>query len=162
MSIGPRNIPLVTVRLLRLPVDVQARASQHADELIREFQLIAAQLHDEPSAVTHTPIRLIRLIDTLTNEYSTFTGEPEQQIERAIAEGDLVIDELVYRVPAAVAGAAHELGVMLDECDEFCRSGELLTLATPPELLRYRRWYLGEFGRQVAGEPPIAWPDFGD
>jgi hypothetical protein len=50
---------------------------------------------------------------------------------------------------------------MLDEVDEFCRQGKhLLTLATPPELVAYRRWYLGEFIAQLAGRPATPWPDY--
>ncbi|MDP9441273.1 MAG: hypothetical protein M3P34_03640 [Actinomycetota bacterium] len=49
---------------------------------------------------------------------------------------------------------------MLDEPDEFCRSGnQLLTLATPPELLAFRRWYLREFNAQLQGQPPLPWPE---
>jgi hypothetical protein len=34
-------------------------------------------------------------------------------------------------------------------------------LATPPELVRYRQWYLGEFVRQLDGRPATSWADFG-
>jgi hypothetical protein len=50
---------------------------------------------------------------------------------------------------------------MLDEADEFCRQGKhLLTLATPPDLRRYRQWFLGEFVAQIGGRPPTPWPLF--
>jgi hypothetical protein len=50
---------------------------------------------------------------------------------------------------------------MLDEADEYCRRGEhLLTLETPPELVRFRRWYLQEFVNQIAGAAPEPWPDY--
>ena len=49
---------------------------------------------------------------------------------------------------------------MLDEADEYCRRGDhLLTLATPPEELRFRRWFISEFVDQVNGAPPTPWPD---
>lgn len=56
--------------------------------------------------------------------------------------------------------ATVSLARMLDEADEFCRSGNhLLTLATPPELLAFRRWYLGEFNAQLQGQSPLPWPE---
>ncbi len=49
----------------------------------------------------------------------------------------------------------------MDEADDYCRAGQhLLTLVTPPEALAFRRWYLGEFVRQIAGEQPRPWTDW--
>ena len=54
--------------------------------------------------------------------------------------------------------AAAEFDALLDEADDYCRAGEtLLTLATPAPALAFRRWFLGEFVRQAAGEPPRPW-----
>ena len=47
-----------------------------------------------------------------------------------------------------------ELPRTLAEADEFCRRGELLTLATPPEYVAFREWFLGEIVRQLDGQPP--------
>ena len=48
---------------------------------------------------------------------------------------------------------------MLDEADRYCRQGRhLLTLATPDDLLAYRRWYLREIAEQLAGAAPVPWP----
>ncbi len=60
-------------------------------------------------------------------------------------------------MPPEVAAAARRLGDLLDEADEFCRSGHLLTVATQPESVAFRRWYLGEFQRQIDGHPPGPW-----
>jgi hypothetical protein len=47
---------------------------------------------------------------------------------------------------------------MLDDADEYCREGRhLLTLATPPDLLAYRRWYLQQFVDQARGRPATPW-----
>ena len=50
-----------------------------------------------------------------------------------------------------------ELRSTLAEADEFCRRGELLTLATPPEYVAFREWFLGEIVRQLEGKPPTPW-----
>ena len=77
-------------------------------------------------------------------------------IQAALDRGDTDID-LCYVVPPEAADGALRLATLLDEADHFCRSGELLTLATLPESLAFRRWYLEEFVRQVAGHPARPW-----
>ena len=55
------------------------------------------------------------------------------------------------------------LGDLLDEADAYCAGGQhLLMLATPDDLLAYRRWYLGEFTRQAEGASPVPWPQVAD
>ena len=50
------------------------------------------------------------------------------------------------------ATASQHLGAIFDEADAYCRSGEhLLSLATPPDALRFRRWFLGQMVDQIAG-----------
>jgi hypothetical protein len=62
-------------------------------------------------------------------------------------------------VPEAAASAITHLGDIFDEADDYCRAGEhLLSLATPPESLEFRRWFLGEFVNQIAGAAPTPWP----
>ena len=82
-------------------------------------------------------------------------------IHAALGRGDRTID-LRYDVPPEVADGVVRLGALLDEADEFCRSGDLLTLATLPGNLAFRRWYLEEFARQVAGQLPCPWSVFRD
>ena len=64
-------------------------------------------------------------------------------------------------MPAEVAPAARHLGELFDEADAFCRSGEhLLTMASTPEVVRFRRWFLDQFVEQSGGKPPVAWRDY--
>ena len=146
---------LVTVRLIGLPLDVHARAEEHNEDLMREFAHIA---HSTPDVTERIPNRLLALVARLRAEYDPVTAPVRDAMEAARAQGQTSVD-LTYHVPPAASRAADELSELLDEADEFCRSGDLLTLATPPDLLRYRRWFLGEFRRQIAGEPPTAWDD---
>ncbi len=152
--------PLVAVRLIGLPLPIHARAQEHGDALTREFRLIAGHLAEHPAdGGPAVPRRLVELVTALSQRYSGFTVEQEDAIEAAIAAGTPSID-LTFLVPASAAGAATALGAMLDEADEYCREGKhLLTLATPPDLVAYRRWYLDEFVRQAAGQPPTPWPE---
>jgi hypothetical protein len=38
---------------------------------------------------------------------------------------------------------------LLDAADEFCRSGDLLTLASSPEVVAWRHWWRNQVVRQV-------------
>ena len=149
---------LLTVHIVGLPVDVQRRSQQHADELIRELTLVAEGLRQQGNS-GELPARLVEVVDQLTHTYSGFTAEQEQQLADAIAAGYQTLD-LDYVLPASVTDAVRTLSDILDEADEYCRAGQhLLTLATPPELVTYRRWYLDEFTRQAAGAQPTSWAE---
>ena len=154
VEVGQRA-DLVEVHLVRLPTDVHRAAAEHSDELRREFTLLRAQRQDRSSR--DVPDRLLALMDDLEARFSGFTDETEQELEVAIDQGVATVD-LVFRVPPEAAAAAVQLGAMLDEADDFCRRGDaMLTLATPPAALAYRRWYLEEFTRQLDGLPPRPW-----
>ena len=143
------------VRLIGFPLDVHRRATEAFEGLRREFQLIAMR---SPEA-EDVPERLLQLVDALSVEYEGLSTQTDGIRDAAAARGDAEV-ELVYRVPPEVAGACIALSRMIDEADEFCRQGDvLLTLASPPEAVAFRRWYLGEFVAQLDGEPPVAWAD---
>jgi hypothetical protein len=57
-----------------------------------------------------------------------------------------------------VVEVAQRVEQLLDEADAFCRDGTLLTLEPSPDVVAFRRWYIGELARQVAGEAPEPWP----
>jgi len=144
---------LVGVRITGLPLDVYRRASEHSDELLREFALIRDDGSD------HVPARLLALIDELNSRFAAFTQAPTEALQRALDRGDAEVD-LLYEVPAEAADAVRRLATLLDEADDFCRSGDLLTLATLPEGVAFRRWFLDEFALQIDGRPPQAWSAF--
>lgn len=150
---------VVQVVLCDVPVAVWARAQQHADELLREFALMAARMGAAGAA--ETPARLTQLVEQLSQDYGALSADQEARLSAAAAAGVESIPELIYHVPADIAGAVSALGSLLDEADEYCRAGRhLLTLASPPELVAFRNWYLDEFRRQVAGEAPLPWPSY--
>ena len=148
---------LVDVRLVNLSLVAYRRASEHHDELLREFALITEGRRDCGDAAAAVPVRLLALIDDLNARFSAFTAEPTAALRDAVDRGDEHID-LVYRVPADVGPAAEQFNDLLDEADQFCRAGDLLTLATPPDAAAFRRWFLEEFASQTAGAEPTPWP----
>ncbi len=149
MTDGPMLVPVL---ILGLPVDVYRRSSEHTDELLREFALIREDDTD------HVPARLLALIDELNLRFAGFTQEQSREMQDALGRGEAEVD-LLYEVPAEAAEGVVRLMALLDEADEFCRAGDLMTLTTPPEALVYRRWFLDEFVRQIEGEPPRTWAD---
>lgn len=147
---------LITVQLLQLPIDVQVRSSAHHDALIREFQVIRAGEPDDKSV----PHQLIALVDELTERYAGLGDSQRAVFQAAVDEGHTAID-LSYPVPPEVGPALVRLAELMAEADEYCRTGaHLLTLATPPEAVRYREWFCGQFVDQIAGAQPVPWPDF--
>ena len=69
--------------------------------------------------------------------------------------------DLTYRIPPSAAGAAKDMADVLAEADDYCRAGKhLLTLATPPELVAYRTWFLDQFVDQIGGRSPVSWPEY--
>lgn len=148
------------VRLVGFPLDVYAAAAEHHAALTREFRLVA---YGERQGTTEgsLPARLLELVQELTGRYAGLTDQQDAVRDRALAEGRAEVD-LVFHLPVGVRDACVALDRMLDEADEFCRSGDLLTLATPWPLVLFRRWYLSQFVHQIDGAPPEPWPDFRD
>jgi anti-anti-sigma factor len=145
---------LVEVRLVGLPVDIWARASAHSDALQREFDIIRHSLNSNS-----VPNRLLALIEELRARFGGLGDAAEAELRSAAKSGKTTVD-LQYQVPPTVVKAVRDIESLLDEADEFCRE-HLLTLATPAELLLFRKWYLGEFVRQIdEGLPPRAWEEY--
>jgi hypothetical protein len=140
------------VRLVGFPLALHQRSTEHHEELMREFQLLAI----DPEPRKDVPRRLVELVADLTRSYGGLTSGTDAARDAAAARGDETVD-LTYRIPAAAAEAAVRLDRMLDEADEFCRADQLLTLAAPPETVAFRKWYLNEFPAQVAGASPTPW-----
>jgi hypothetical protein len=156
---APTDEELITVEIVGLPISVQSQAQEQVDELTREMALIAEgmrQRGDEGAL----PTRLVTLVEQLSGRYSMFTVEQEKQLADAIAGGAETVD-LTYRLPASAVLAARALSDILDEADDYCRAGKhLLTLATPEDLVRYRRWFLDQFADQAAGAAPVSWSEY--
>jgi len=140
------------VRLLNMPVRLLASGRQHHDELMHEFAVLAVSLQDRSSV----PVRMLDLIDELGTRYGRAADRPDATIDEAIASGKDSVD-ITYEVPPHVVDAADALERMMREADEFCQQEQMLTLARTDVQKRFAQWYLDEFRRQIAGEPPRPW-----
>lgn len=143
------------VRLQGLPVAVHAAATEHLEELRREFLLIldtSPQEDSVPRRVADLAMRLAELFDGLGSSENA-------ELAAAVARGDESID-LTYFVPSLWAVACGAILDAIAEVDAYCRRGDLLTLAISDEHHRYLRWVFGEFIRQVDGAAPTSWEEW--
>lgn len=147
---------LVEVRLVEVPVAVWQRANAHHEAVQREFDIMKMNLPENS-----IPHQLVDLIAEFDRRFGGIADPTWQDMYAAAERGDDTVT-LVFRMPIETAAAAEQLEEMLDKVDDFCRAGEdLLTLATPRDLVSFRRWFLGEFKRQIdLGLPPVSWSEW--
>jgi anti-sigma regulatory factor (Ser/Thr protein kinase) len=150
------HVEMVDVRLIELPLGLLKTTSEQYDALFRELRLILEHAEGDAHAI---PRRLMALSDELAGRYSSFTVSADAQLRAAQERGDATID-LDYHLPREVGRTSVHYDELLDEADRWCWAGrELLTLAPRANAAALRKWLLGEFVRQCAGEPPCPWPD---
>ena len=142
----------VGVKVIGVPLRTYLMFQRHYRELRREVRLLAmAHEADYPLAKN-----LSDVFGSLERELREGMGA--DQIDEALRHGREVAD-LHVSVPAETATKIGRFIELLDLADAFCREERLLSLARTPEQQQFQRWFLGEFVRQTAGEPPVAWHD---
>ena len=155
MTSVPAHRSLVEVRILGLPVATYQRACQHDDELLRELTLA---LSGQPAPGCGPPAGLSALVEELEDRFEPYSGAPQAQVEVAAARGDSTVDVTVAVSPDARARAVR-VAASLAAADDYCRHGDLLTLAAPPAVVELREWYLRQIVDQLDGRAPIPWAD---
>jgi anti-anti-sigma factor len=146
---------LIQIRLIGVPIAVQQQSSEYYDGLTREFELI----RQSDTATETVPVRLLTLIDELSNRFDQFSERPRTVMEEAAESGGTTVDVL-YELPADAPTAIQDLLRLLDEADDYCRAGKhLVTTAAPPVIVAYRHWFLGQFVEQPAGQPAKSWAE---
>lgn len=146
----PDPAQMITVELRNMPVELFSHLRLHFNELGRELRLLAMSDPDRyPMAVEYAETYL-----QVEHERRQVVGiEP---LDQAIASGQESID-LTYLTPPTSPASMARIGVLLDSIYERFADESLLAVRPPAELLDLQHWYLGEFSRQAAGEPPRPW-----
>jgi anti-sigma B factor antagonist len=139
------------VELLGMPVSLHERTRQHHEALQRELDMIRAG-----APADSVPARLVTLMEELAERYRGMNPHVVTELRAAAERGDEEVD-LSVEVPDRAPVAVERIERLLTEADEYCRAGELVTIETPADVLAYRTWFLEEFRRQHAGEPPRRW-----
>ncbi len=126
------------VRLLGVPVDLYFEASRHADEISREFALISFGERSGVNAAV--PERLLELVSQLRKRYARGADAIRARFEEAADAGQETVD---LELPAddTVVDLTERVAYLLDAADEFCRSGDLLTLESSPRVVAWRHWW---------------------
>ena len=135
-----------TVRFVGVPVDAYLDLQAHNDALFRELELISIELEGDDAAQVAAP--LADLVDQL---YRRFRGQRDSYrdvVAAAQARGDRTV-ELETTVPPAAAAGARSYLTLLEQADELCRSGLLLTSEPPAHVRNLRRWFVEEMAAQL-------------
>src|ERR1700722_5710195 len=74
---------LIEVSILRIPVAIWSQTQQHLDEVLREFTLMAAQLRESPEKAQDVPVRLIQLVEELTENFGGLNTDQENRLAAA-------------------------------------------------------------------------------
>lgn len=149
---GPESAS-VTISFLGIPLAVYLASQQHSDAMLREFALIADHHSDD------IPVRLLDLVEEVQQRFAGSGGTEAMRARtaEAVERADATFD-ISLTVPADGWELLARLTALLEEADNFCRSGALLTLASPPGVRQFRRWYTAQIANQLAGGAPRAWP----
>jgi hypothetical protein len=145
------------VHLLGFPVPLWVRAQEQFQALLREFTLLSFA---DPEG-EGVPQRLLSLMAGFEARFPRVSDEPEERIHAAQVAGQDVIDDLVYPSQTEGAQAVSALLDLLAEADSYCAQAPgMNVLAADPDAVRFRGWFLSAFRDQIAGKPPVPWPDW--
>ncbi len=146
MSEGSVN-GLRRIRLEELPVSSLLQIRRHLDDLLHEFRVIGSGMASGVLDV-EVPRRLATLIEAVNERFASERLMSRQLVDEAAERGDdSVTLELV--LPVEAAPAIEQYRDLLEEADEYCRKGQLLTLELPPELVAFRRRVFDDLLRQL-------------
>jgi hypothetical protein len=146
--------------LLNYPVALGAAQNERSNDLLREFQLMAAAgAHVGASSAL---ARLELLAEELMVRYGPDFAEPPAELRRAIHAHE---EATVLRYPLfpITRSIILDYARMMEGIDVSCRDAAMMTLQPSPALYALRRWIVEEFVRQYDGLDPRPWsgPDAG-
>lgn len=144
------DVQLRRVRFLSTPVGVWRRSRDWFEGLLREFDIIAT------GSDATTPRELVAFVAGARERFSRFSTGSTSVLEEAVERGEVTVD-LEMNLPPEAAVAARDLWDRILAADDFCRQGDLLTLALPEDVRAFIRWYLDEIAYQIEGGEPRPW-----
>jgi anti-sigma regulatory factor (Ser/Thr protein kinase) len=134
------------VRFEGVPVDGYLELQTHNDALFRELELVSIELEAGDDVDRASP--LADLVDQL---YRRFRGQRDSYrdvVAAAQARGEATV-ELETTASPGSAGAAWTYLELLEQADELCRSGVLLTPEPPAHVKALRRWFVEQMAAQL-------------
>ena len=147
------------VALIDFPVARFQQMQQQHDAMMRELTLIALAPDPDSNVV---PRKLVALAAEMYEGQGDAARPFREGVAEAAARGD-DITTLELQIPYATLRWMEDFMLLFDEGDEYCRRGDMLTPPSPPEVVSFRHWFVGEMLRQIRdGAPPTPfWSDGG-
>lgn len=137
------------------PLRLWLRQQEHSDAVLREFHLLIGGRQAGSDA---TPAaQLLELATMFTTRFGGLISALNDARHAALDAG---LDRIDSRVPLPEGTPAllSQVSSVLHAVDEYCRAGDLLTLARSPELVALSEWSLSELTAQYEGADPTPWP----
>jgi anti-sigma regulatory factor (Ser/Thr protein kinase) len=134
------------VRFPGVPVDGYLELQAHNDALFRELELVSIELEGDDGARVAAP--LADLVDQLYRRFRGARDSYRDAVAAAQARGEPTVDLETTAPPAAASGARGYLA-LLEQADELCRTGILLTPEPSPHLKALRRWFVDQMAAQL-------------
>jgi anti-sigma regulatory factor (Ser/Thr protein kinase) len=146
-SAPPASVPAGRrVRFEGVPVDGYLELQAHNDALFRELELVSIEL--EASDDTDRASPLADLVDQL---YRRFRGQRDSYrdvVAAAEARGETTVELETTASPDSV-GPAWTYLELLEQTDQLCRTGVLLTPEPPAHVKALRRWFVEQMAAQL-------------
>jgi anti-sigma regulatory factor (Ser/Thr protein kinase) len=143
-----------TVLFPGVPVDAYLALQEHNDALYRELELLAIEAAEDPSAATRPPRLATLARELLGPEFRDASDAYREAVAAARERGEKVVD-LRAQLPAEAVALARAYVALLDEADDYCRAGVLLTTPPEPRVTALRHWFVEQCAVQLLdGRPP--------
>jgi anti-sigma regulatory factor (Ser/Thr protein kinase) len=143
---APRSPDSRTIRFVGVPVAGYLELQAHNDALFRELELISIELEGDHDAHVEAP--LADLVDQLYRRFRGARDSYRDTVAAAQRRGEPTVDLETTAPPAAAAGARGYLA-LLEQADELCRTGILLTPEPAPQVKGLRRWFVDQMVAQL-------------
>jgi hypothetical protein len=142
---GPSDTHVVQLHDVSVRLFLESQDHQH--DLIRELQLIGLS----PSGDPQNPTRPLRLAAAIADVLATYSPVRSSTREQAMAARDRGDERTTLAVPVqdGMPEALRRWLQLLEEADQLCQHGELLLLATRPQVAAFRRWYVEQITAQL-------------
>lgn len=137
------------------PLRLWMSQQEHTDALLREFHLIIGG--QEAGAMSSAPCQLVELAEVFTRRFGSLINKINDERHAAVDRGLDRVDSVVP-MPEGTPALMQQVAGVMHAVDEYCRDGDLLTLARSPELLALSQWTLSELTKQYEGADPTPWP----
>ena len=136
------------------PVRIWARQQEHSDEVLREFKLLVSGARS--GEADGAPAALVALAELFSDRFGRLVDEITATRLAALESG---ADRMDWRVPLprSTPELLRQVQAVWATVDEYCRSGDLLALARPADVVALQEWSTGELLAQYDGAEPTPW-----